>query len=157
MKEKILTLITGALLGATIASAGFLIHLKTNTKNTGNMPQMNQTQMQNENSGMTPPSMGQGQNNNMPSQTGNTNNKSNNPQSQNNNEKTNMNGNNSQNSNKPNNKPQENGGPQGGNRQNGGPQGNKQNNDSIPNMPGGNNSQNGNGNTPSTPNENSAQ
>ena len=28
MKEKILTLITGALLGATIASAGFLIHLK---------------------------------------------------------------------------------------------------------------------------------
>ena len=36
MKEKILTLITGALLGATIASAGFLLHLKRlNVKNGG--------------------------------------------------------------------------------------------------------------------------
>ena len=112
MKEKILTLITGALLGATIASAGFLIHLKINNKNTGNVPQMNQTQMQNGNSGMTPPSMGQGQNNNMPSQTGNTNNTtSNNPHSQNNNEKPNMSENNFQNNNKQNNKPQENDGP----------------------------------------------
>ena len=30
MKEKILTLITGALIGATLASAGFLVHSKTN-------------------------------------------------------------------------------------------------------------------------------
>ena len=157
MKEKILTLITGALLGATIASAGFLIHSKINNKNIGNVPQMNQTQMQNGNGGMTPPSIRQEQNNNMPSQIGNTNNTSNNPQTQNNNEKPNMNENNSQNASKPNNKPQENGGPQGGNGQNGSPQGNKQNHGSKPNMPGGNNSQNGNGNAPSTPNENSAQ
>lgn len=151
MKEKILTLITGALIGATLASAGFLVHSKTNNTNTlGNIPQMNQSQLQNDNRGMTPPSIGQGQNN-IPSPNGNTNNNNadnNKPQIPNNMEKPNMNENSSQNDNNPANRPQGNGGPQGRNGQN---------KDSRPNIPGGNNSQNGNGNTPSAPSENSEQ
>lgn len=161
MKEKILILITGTLIGAALASAGFLVHSKTNNTNTlGNIPQMNQSQMQNDNRGMTPPSIGQGQNN-IPSPNGHTNNNNtdnNKPQMPNNGEKPNMNENTLQNNNTPANRPQgeniQNRRPQG----NGGPQGrNGQNKDSRPNIPGGNNSQNVNGNTPSAPSENSEQ
>lgn len=151
MKEKILTLITGTLIGAALASAGFLVHSKTNNTNAlGNIPQMNQSQTQNDNRGMTPPSIGQGQNN-IPSPNGHTNNNNtdnNKPQMPNNGEKPNINENSSQNDNTPANRPQGNGGPKGRTGQN---------KDSRPNIPGGNNSQNGNGNIPSAPSENSAQ
>lgn len=160
MKEKILTLIAGTLIGAILASAGFLVHSKTNNTNTlGNIPQMNQSQTQNDNGGINPPFIGQGQNN-IPSPNGNTNNTTDNnkPQIPNNGEKPNINENASQNDNKQANRPHgeniQNERPQG----NGGPQGrNGQTKDSRPNIPGENNSQNGNGNTPSAPSKNSEQ
>ena len=66
MKDKILTLIIGILIGAIIASAGFIIYNKTNNKNKrpdfGAPPQMNQSQDSNQNGG-TPPEMPSGNNN----------------------------------------------------------------------------------------------
>lgn len=64
MKEKILTLVIGILIGAILATGGFLIYNKTNSKNNvnhrGERPQM----MQNGNGdGMrTPPNMQNGSN-----------------------------------------------------------------------------------------------
>ena len=61
MKDKILTLIIGMLIGAIIASAGFVLYIKTNnTNNTnqrpefGNPPPMNQNQNFNQNGDMPP-------------------------------------------------------------------------------------------------------
>ena len=58
MKDKILTLTIGILIGAIIASAGFVIYNKTNKGHRkydfGEPPQMNQGQDGNQNSG-TPP------------------------------------------------------------------------------------------------------
>ena len=64
MKEKILPFIIGLLIGAIIASAGFVIYNKTNNKNKhdfrGAPPQMNQSQDSN-NSGGTPPELPNGE------------------------------------------------------------------------------------------------
>ena len=71
MKDKILTLIIGILIGAIIASAGFVIYNKTNNKNKGprfgTPPQMNQSQDGNQNGG-TPPALPNGE---MPNSNGN--------------------------------------------------------------------------------------
>ena len=62
MKNKILTLIIGILIGAIIASVGFIIYIKTNNTNKGpefgEPPQMNQSQNQN---GVTPPDLPNGE------------------------------------------------------------------------------------------------
>ena len=64
MKNKILPFIIGLLIGAIIASAGFVIYLKTNRKNRpdfrGTPPQMNQSQDSNNNDG-TPPELPNGE------------------------------------------------------------------------------------------------
>ena len=64
MKDKILTLIIGILIGAIIASAGFVIYIKTNNTNkgpgSGTPPQMNQSQDGNQNGG-TPPTLPNGE------------------------------------------------------------------------------------------------
>ena len=61
MKDKILTLIIGILIGAIIASAGFVLYIKTNNKNNTNQrpefvnpPPMNQNQNFNQNGDMPP-------------------------------------------------------------------------------------------------------
>ena len=60
MKNKILPFIIGLLIGAIIASAGFVIYNKTNNKNKhdfrGAPPQMNQSQ-DSSNNGGTPPEL----------------------------------------------------------------------------------------------------
>lgn len=55
MKEKIIYLIIGILVGAIIATSGFLIYSKTISKNNGNPPEMMQM---NENGQNQPPSNG---------------------------------------------------------------------------------------------------
>lgn len=68
MKNKILPFIIGLLIGAIIASAGFVIYNKTNNKNKhdfrGTPPKMNQSQDSN-NDGGTPPELPNGE---MPSE-----------------------------------------------------------------------------------------
>ena len=63
MKDKILTLIIGILIGAIITSAGFVICLKTNKSNRkqdlGEPPKMNQSQSLDQNRG-TPPDLPNG-------------------------------------------------------------------------------------------------
>ena len=61
MKDKILTLIIGMLIGAIIASSGFVIYMKANNTNNTNQrpdfdnpPQMNQNQNFNPNGDMPP-------------------------------------------------------------------------------------------------------
>ena len=70
MNDKILTLIAGSVLGAAVASTGFLVSTNTNTTQKNNVmtnpPQMVQGQMSNQNGGI--PNM-----NNNQSQTNNTN------------------------------------------------------------------------------------
>lgn len=65
MKDKILTLIIGILIGAIIASTGFIIYIKTNNKGRkhdfGAPPQMNQSQNSSQNRD-TPPEMPSGNN-----------------------------------------------------------------------------------------------
>ena len=64
MKEKILTLIIGVLIGAIVASAGFVIYIKTSNTGKkhdfGGPPQMHQMQGSSENRG-TPPEMPNGE------------------------------------------------------------------------------------------------
>ena len=65
MKNKILPLIIGILIGAIIASAGFIIYIKTNNLSKrpdfgGKMPQMNQSQDANKD-GRTPPDFPNGE------------------------------------------------------------------------------------------------
>lgn len=64
MKDKILTLIIGVLIGAIITSAGFVIYMKTNNTgknhNFGKQPQMNQSQDGNQGRG-TPPDLPNGE------------------------------------------------------------------------------------------------
>ena len=64
MKDKILTLIIGILIGAIITAIGFVIYMKTNNVNEtpdfGNLPQMNQGQNFNQNGG-TPPEFPNGE------------------------------------------------------------------------------------------------
>lgn len=64
MKEKILTLVIGILIGAILATGGFLIYNKTNSKNKannrGDRPQMMQNG--NGNNMRTPPNMQNGSN-----------------------------------------------------------------------------------------------
>ena len=85
MKDKILTLIIGILIGAIITSAGFVIYINTNKKGKGHdlgrPPQMNQSQDSKQNGG-TPPELPNGEapkGNN-----GNTTNTENNEQTQSN-------------------------------------------------------------------------
>ena len=64
MKNKILPFIIGLLIGAIIASTGFVIYNKSNKKNKhdfrGTPPQMNQSQDSN-NDGGTPPELPNGE------------------------------------------------------------------------------------------------
>ena len=62
MKGKVVTLIIGILIGAIIASAGFLIYTKTSRKGNdfGGPPQMNQSQDGTNNKG-TPPELPNGE------------------------------------------------------------------------------------------------
>ena len=62
MKDKILTLIIGILIGAIISSTGFGIYLKTSNTNKefNNPPEMNQGQNPNQN-GNTPPNIPNGE------------------------------------------------------------------------------------------------
>ena len=64
MKDKILTLIIGILIGAIIASAGFIIYSKTHNTSkgaeSGTPPQMNQSENSNQNGG-TPPALPNGE------------------------------------------------------------------------------------------------
>lgn len=64
MKNKILPFIIGLLIGAIIASAGFLIYIKANNNNRpdfrGTPPQMNQSQDSSSSNG-TPPELPNGE------------------------------------------------------------------------------------------------
>ena len=64
MKNKILPFIIGVLIGAIIASAGFLIYIKANNNNRpdfrGTPPQMNQSQDSSSSNG-TPPELPNGE------------------------------------------------------------------------------------------------